>query len=184
MWDRVVQVEGKNAALLDSIARMKEAISLNAILARETEVTSSPGRNAKIVLGPVDCMAQQGCSGMNAAQAPTDCSSAGERNNAGHPVFHWSGIDICQVAKQRDDALQEALVLSAELSSAQRELFLSRSQSQISRAAQESAAQVCSWQCLSARVLHVLTLRQSAGLILPACRLLARCQNCRCGVPT
>jgi len=147
MWERAVQLEAKNAALLDATARLKRAVSLTDILAARKVVTSVGNFQVNIIHRSPKSQpgSQEESTRLHDAQAQNNISLVAQHGQSvddGRPVFHWSGVDICQVARQRDDALTNAIALSSELTFAQRELFLTKSHLQVTRAAEQSASQV------------------------------------------
>eukprot|EP00892_Ulva_mutabilis_P008403 jgi/Ulvmu1/5935/UM026_0057.1 len=146
MWERIAQLEGKNAALLDTVARMRASISLEDLLASNTVGMTSgrmpPGTTSRV--SEMQSIAGQGSSGAHHTPAAFDVSPSNKTActaDSGRPLFHWSGVDVSHVARQRDHALQEAIALSAELQCARRQLLLTSSALQMSRAAEEAAAQ-------------------------------------------
>lgn len=137
-----MHLEGENAALKCKVETLQETASLTDCLACHhvhCGIFSMPKKSSQQLLGKQRTNTENSAFNQEAStrmKLDSKCAVAEFR------AFHWTGVNVCDVARQRDEAMQEATASAAEVARAQRELFLIRTQLHMARAAEESAAQV------------------------------------------
>lgn len=153
----MVHLDGENVALRDKVQRLQEAASLTQVLVSQNEVRTSCEFhvNTKSQLAVSGQSSISRCGSVHQDDRLTS-NAHGENTDSQRNVFHWTGVDICLVAKQRDDAIKEAMTAAADTQCAKRELFLTNAQLQAARAVEESAAQVVMQQSFCTRLLTLL----------------------------
>lgn len=136
-----MHLEGDNAALRETVEHLQQAASLTDLFASHNFVKSSGAFHAKNLHHSVTTK-QAGMNDHERLNQDVIRNLGGQSDLDNRQVFHWTGVDICEVAKQRDNALKEAMTTAAELQRSQRELFLINSKLQVARSIEESAAKV------------------------------------------
>lgn len=181
-----MHVDGENAALKRKVENLRDTALLTDCLASHHvhRCTYNMQNKSSQKLLEKQCKVNE-CSELQ-QEADVLMKQDGTRAVTDREAFHWTGVNVCDVARQRDEAIQEATLAAAEVSRAQRELFLIRTELNRARAAEESAAQVNLRSCHQLPVSciclkHVWPECDHGNL---SCRLLARFQGCLCSVLT
>lgn len=120
LQEHLWQVQSENAALKDTVSRIRSHAASSSNLALPNSIRCADGKDC---CPPLQTVPDYSC-GAHAEAIPeqsgfsVDCSASADSR----VLFHWSGMDFSQVTCQRDKAVHDMTAMSFELEQARCEL--------------------------------------------------------------